>query len=257
MARLEFDRYQAEIVRQTEALVSCVDGADLGTPVPTCPGWDLARLLRHLGDGHRRVEEVVRTRATGPLPDDRLRAAADDDPADDDPADFGTWLVEGARKLAEALAEAGPDAELWTAVPGETPAFWARRFAHETAVHRADATLALGEDYELSPEVAVDALDEWLELGSLPQAFEAHPEKRELLGPGRTLHLHATDVEAEWLVDLTGDAPAWRRAHEKAAVAVRGPVTELLLVVYGRKPPAEVFGDRDLLDFWLKRVSFD
>jgi hypothetical protein len=103
-----------------------------------------------------------------------------------------------------------------------------------------------------------------MELGSLPQMFEFHPEKRELLGPGRTLHLHATDTRAEataeWLVDLTGDAVVWRRAHEKAAVAVRGPLTDLLLVVYRRRPVrskgVEVFGDADLLDFWLERVGF-
>ena len=110
----------------------------------------------------------------------------------------------------------------------------------------------------------MDAVDEWLELGSLPMHFEVHPRMRELLGPGRTLHFHATDTEpqaaAEWLIDLTGDAITWRRAHEKAAVAVRGPLTDLLLVIYKRRPPRggglEVFGDAALLDFWLERVSF-
>ncbi|MGW3624457.1 hypothetical protein [Streptomyces sp. NPDC000880] len=102
-------------------------------------------------------------------------------------------------------------------------------------------------------------------LGSLPQIFEYHPEKRELPGPGRTLHFHATDTgpqaAAEWLMDLTGDAIAWRRAHEKAAVAVRSPLTELLLVVYGRRPARsegiEILGDAELLDFWLDRVRFE
>ena len=94
--------------------------------------------------------------------------------------------------------------------------------------------------------------------------FELHPWMRELLGPGRTLHFHATDTDpedsAEWVVDLTGDALAWRRAHEKSAVAVRGPVVELLLLVYRRRSPldgtVQVLGDADLLDFWLDRVSF-
>lgn len=113
-------------------------------------------------------------------------------------------------------------------------------------------------------EVAVDAFDEWLELGSLPQLFDIHPEQRELLGPGRTLHFHATDTgpqaRAEWLVDLTGETVVWRRAHEKAAVAVRGPLTELLLVLYRRRSPhsegIEVLGDGQLLDFWQERVGF-
>lgn len=83
-------------------------------------------------------------------------------------------------------------------------------------------------------------------------------------GPGRTLHFHATDTApeaaAEWVVDLTGEAITWRRTHEKAAVAVRGPLTELLLVLYRRRPArsegVEILGDAELLDFWLERVGF-
>lgn len=75
---------------------------------------------------------------------------------------------------------------------------------------------------------------------------------------------HAIDTvpeaAAEWLIDLTGDTITWRRAHQKAAVAVRGPLTDLLLVIYERRPPRgdgiEVFGDTALLEFWPERVSF-
>jgi hypothetical protein len=150
---------------------------------------------------------------------------------------------------------------MWTPVPGETATFFARRFTHETTIHRADATLALGAEFTVDTDVAVD---EWMELGSLPQMFEFHPEQRELLGVARTLHFHATDTApdaaADWLVDLTGDVITWRRAQEQAAVAVRGPLTDLLLVIYRRRPAhgdgIEVLGDGQLLDFWLERVSF-
>ena len=131
-------------------------------------------------------------------------------------------------------------------------------------MHRADATLTLGRAYALERDVAIDGVDEWMRLGSLPMHFELHPWMRELLGPGRTLHFHATDTnpddDAEWVFDLTGDISTWRRAHEKAAVAVRGPVTELLLVIYKRRSPrdgtVEVLGEQNLLDFWLDRMSF-
>jgi hypothetical protein len=167
--------------------------------------------------------------------------------------------------LGDALRVGGPDASVATGpIPDGKAAFYARRFTHETAIHRADATLALGKPFSLERDVALDGFDEWMELGSLPMHFEVHPWTRELLGPGRTLHFHATDTDpddhAEWVVDLTGDALAWRRAHEKAAVAVRGPLVELLLVVYKRRSPqagsVELLGDADLLDFWLDRVSF-
>jgi hypothetical protein len=181
---------------------------------------------------------------------------------------LGPWLVEGAAQLADTLRAAGPDAQVWIPVPGGVPggatAFYARRFTHETVIHRADATLAVGAKFTCDEEVALDAVDEWMELGSLPMHFEVHPWMRELLGPGRTLHFHATDTApeaaAEWLIDLTGDAIVWRRAHEKAAVTVRGPLIDLLLVIYKRRPARsediEIVGDVQLLDFWLERVSF-
>lgn len=262
MIRLSYDRYCAEIIAQTDLLRSCIKGADLTTPVPSCPDWNLGQLLRHLGGVHRWVETIVRTRATQPPSGEQLRDLSGY--TDEDPAVLGPWLGEGAAQLADTLRAAGPDAEMWTPVPGETAVFLARRVTHETTIHRADATLALGAEFTVDTDVAVDALDEWMELGSLPQIFEVHPEKRELLGPDRTLHFHATDTApeaaAEWVVDLTGDAIAWRRAHEKAAVAVRGPLTDLLLVIYRRRPAhgdgIEVLGDAQLLDFWLERVSF-
>jgi hypothetical protein len=50
-----------------------------------------------------------------------------------------------------------------------------------------------------------------------------------LRGPGRSIHLHATDgtpgLHTEWLVELTEDHIVWRRGHAKATVALRGPLT--------------------------------
>jgi uncharacterized protein (TIGR03083 family) len=255
--RLTYERLCAEIVAQADMLRATTDGADLTVPVPSCPGWNLAQLLRHLGGGLRWAAGIVRTRPTGPPPDAHFRDVS----AEPDPL-LGGWVAEGAEQLAETLTAAGPDAQVWSPVPGGTR-FLARRFAHETLMHRADATLALGRKFTADQTVALDALDEWMALGTLPHVFEVHPEQRELLGPGRTIHLHATDVgkdgPGDWLVDLTGDTIAWRPTPEDAAVAVRGPLTELLLLVYGRRPGTgglAVRGDGDLLDRWLARTSF-
>ncbi|MGH4035758.1 maleylpyruvate isomerase family mycothiol-dependent enzyme [Actinomycetota bacterium Odt1-20B] len=259
---LSYARQCAEIVAQAELLASRIAAADLTVPVPSCPGWNVGQLVRHLGGGQRWAEEMVRTRATEPASDAFFRDLAPY--AHEDPTVLTPWLREGAEQLADTLRAAGPEAALWTPVPGGTAAFYARRFTHETAIHRADAILALGERYTLDEAVAVDAFDEWLELGSLPRHFEVDPRMRELLGPGRTLHLHATDIApeagAEWVVDLTGDVITWRRGHEKCAVAVRGPLVELLLLVYRRRPAGnrtfEILGDAGLLGFWLDRVGF-
>ncbi len=41
---------------------------------------------------------------------------------------------------------------------------------------------------------------------------------------------------------------------------MRGPLTDLLLIIYKRRPARgegiEILGDGQLLDFWLERVSF-
>jgi hypothetical protein len=87
--------------------------------------------------------------------------------------------------------------------------------------------------------------------------FEVHPWMRELLAPGRTIGLHATDTDAHWLLDLTGEVIAWRWADEQAAAEIRGPVTDLLLAIYRRRPISEleITGDAMLVDFWLERVA--
>jgi uncharacterized protein (TIGR03083 family) len=254
---LTYDRYRAEIVTQTELLTATIKGADLTTPVPSCPGWNTGQLLRHLGEAQRWATKVIRSRAREAVPEhDAVRSLGP--LAADAAATIGPWLAERAADLSTSLREAGPGVELWTPVPSGRTDFFARRFTHETAMHRADATLALGARYELDPDVATDAIDEWLELGSLPFHFEVHPWMKELLGPDRTIHFHATDTPAEWVLDLTGDAITWRRAHEKSTAALRGPVTDLLLVIYKRRPPetVEVIGDQDLVRYWLERVSF-
>jgi len=184
MTVLSYDRYCDEIVIQADLLSSCLKDADLAVPVPSCPGWSAGRLVRHLGDVQRWAETTVRTRATGPLLVEHARGLPSEEV--DDPAILGPWLAEGAGDLAQTLRAAGAGAPVWTPVPGGTTDFYARRFTHETAMHRADATLAVGSEYALDQDVAVDAVDEWLELGSLPVHFEVHPAVTPSPGAART-----------------------------------------------------------------------
>jgi hypothetical protein len=136
--------------------------------------------------------------------------------------------------------------------------------AHELTVHRADATLAAGQPYEVAPEIAADAIDEWLQIVEFAQGTMPDDESRELRGSGRSIHLHATDgtprLNAEWVIELTEDVIVWRRGHEKATVALRGPLTDVMLAFYRRlpldSPELEVLGEWELLEFWLERATF-
>ncbi|MGK5546252.1 maleylpyruvate isomerase family mycothiol-dependent enzyme [Streptomyces sp. URMC 127] len=266
---LSFDRYCSEILDQTRLLCGALgEGADVSVTVPTCPEWTLGHLLVHVGQAHRMATRLVRERVTEFVPPativQGLPQPAPGDPSAEDLPGLTAWLAEGAEALVAVLREAGPDSPVWTFSEQQRSAFWARRMAHETLMHRADAVGALGLPFTADPAIAADCVDEWLEILTFPAALAFKPRLKELPGPGRTLHLHATDtpaeLDAEWFIDCTGEGITWRRAHEKAAVAVRGPMTDVLSVLYRRLPAdsdrVEVVGDRELLDFWLERAEF-
>ncbi|RJQ69526.1 maleylpyruvate isomerase family mycothiol-dependent enzyme [Pseudonocardiaceae bacterium YIM PH 21723] len=235
---LGFDRYCDVITAQSELLVTQLAGADLRTPVPSCPEWNLGQLLRHLGGAQRWATEIIRT---GQQADEDLFDMRDLSRfTDEDPAVVLPWLRAAGTELAEMLRKTGPGVPTWTPAPGQDSGsdFFARRGAHETAVHRADAVLAMGKDYWLESDVAADAVEEWLELGHQPPLVHG------------TLAFEATDTVDRWAVGQGGSGPA--------TVTVRGPVATLLLVIYRRLPTAsvEVSGDARPLQFWLDRVSF-
>ncbi|MFG2131959.1 maleylpyruvate isomerase family mycothiol-dependent enzyme [Streptomyces sp. NPDC048751] len=264
MTPLPYDRYCDEVAHQVGRLRSVVtSGADLSATVPTCPDWSLEQLVRHTGAALRWTEFIVRTRAQEQAPIEKVPLYRGPE-AEGDPAALDAWLAETGEMLVGALREAGPDTRVWGWAGVLDTRFWARRMTHELVVHGADAALAAKQPYEVAPEVAADALDEWLQLVEFVQRTGAHEAARELPRDGRSIHLHATDtpgeLNAEWVVELAEDGVRWRRGHEKATVALRGPLTDVLLAFYRRQPldtpGLEVVGERELLELWLERVTF-
>ena len=62
------------------------------------------------------------------------------------------------------------------------------------------------------------------------------------------------------MIERGPEAVTWRREHSKGDVALRAPLTDLLLAFYRRLPldseRVQVLGDRELLDHWLARTGF-
>jgi uncharacterized protein (TIGR03083 family) len=264
MTRLAYDRYCDEIAHQVGQLRTLItSGADLSATVPTCPDWSLEQLVRHMGGALRWAEFLVRTRAEEHVEPRQVPGAGGPE-ARGDVAALDAWLAESGEAVVAALREAGPDAKVWAWAGIHSSEFWARRMTHEITVHRADAALTVGQPYEVAPEVAADAVDEWLEIVQFMQGVLPDGPASELRGTGRGIHLHATDagpeLNAEWVIELTEDGVVWRRGHEKTAVALRGPLTSVLLAFYRRLPldstEIEVLGERELLEFWLERATF-
>ncbi|MGW6685442.1 maleylpyruvate isomerase family mycothiol-dependent enzyme, partial [Streptomyces sp. NPDC054961] len=136
-------QHGAAVAAEAAAFVSVVRGADLSTAVPTCPGWTLGDLTRHVGSVHRWFTELLRQRVQQP-PTSRevdLRLP-------EHPDDFPDWLAESAAEAAAVFDATDLDAPMWAWGVDQHARFWVRRMLFETLVHRVDAQLALG----LSPK---------------------------------------------------------------------------------------------------------
>lgn len=246
---------RATLLTETKAFGDLYRNADPSTPVPTCPGWSLNQLFKHVGRGNRWCAQIIADRLQEPLGPREVR---DGKPPEDIDGAIA-WLETGAQRILDAVDHVGAEARVWT-FNGHKPAgWWIRRRVHEQAVHRADAALALGAPFELPPEQAADGVSEWIELITRGSDRHAPPLDR-----GLTMHLHATDdglgPTGEWTIANDEDGLNWSHDHAKGETAVRGRAVDLLLGITRRRTAAdaglEVLGDPAVWDRWLDRSPF-
>ena len=199
---------------------------DLTARVPTCPDWSLADLIEHTGRVHRWMIAASREQTDG-----SPEGAKDDGPADGE--SLGEWFQRGVDEAVRVMSTLDGTEPRWTWFPPDQTAGWYfRRIAQETLVHRLDAELAAeGCVGEVDPALAADGLAE------MGEVFLPSAEGQAIGGTGGTLHLHATDIESEWLLTLLLDRVDVERGHSGAADAeLRGAARDLLLMTWGREP---------------------
>ena len=218
-------------------------------PVPGCPGWSVARLTAHLGGVYRWVTEIVGDRLQDAPSRDRSAAGP---PAEEHRAG---WLAECHASVVAALETADPDAPVWTFTGPAPTRFWGRRMALESAIHRWDLESAHGSAAPIDAALAVDGLDEVLDVflpGRLTGLRGREPWR--FGGDGERLHLHATDAPGEWVLRFADGRVEVTREHAKGEAALRGPASELLLVLYGRAQPGPetLIGDPAVLRLWTE-----
>jgi uncharacterized protein (TIGR03083 family) len=231
----------------TEArrFVATVEGADPSLPVPTCPGWSLADLMRHLGGIHRWAAHHVATGATQRVPNTEV-----DLREPEDATALAAWLADGIEPMVATFRAGDPDAKVWGWGADRHARFWPRRMVHETMVHRVDAASAVDTRPDLDPVLARDALDELFE--NLPHAAYFAPAVDTLRGDGEAVSLRATDADMAWRVRLLPAGYAWDWSPAAADAELRATSTDLLLAVTGRCSPDDpscftISGDERLL----------
>ena len=261
MPQLDDDRYYTELQAETAKFAMAAHDADPAQQVPTCPAWTLAQLTAHIGFGHRWAAVIVERRATTPVPHDK----ADDLQVPAPAEERSRWLLAGARRLADAVREAGPQTAVWSWADDRTAGFWLRRITHDTLVHRLDAELTVGRKVSLAPDLAADSVSDLLDMFSILPRIDEFPALAELRGSGQTLHFHATDPDlgaaGEWLARRTPSGVEWEDGHGRGDATLRGRALDLLLVLSRRAPldgsPVQASGDTQLLAHWLEHSRLE
>ncbi|MFI5875581.1 maleylpyruvate isomerase family mycothiol-dependent enzyme [Streptomyces sp. NPDC051445] len=235
--------------REGRSLADAAAQAGPDAKVPTCPDWQVGDLLRHTGAVHRWATSFVAEGNPSFRPFDEAPDLVGDALLD--------WFREGHRRLVGTLSDAPSDVQCWHFLPAPSPlAFWARRQAHETAVHRVDAESARGRAPEeiagdFSAGFAADGIDELL------RGFHARAKSRVRTAEPRVLRVRATDTaDAVWTVRLSSEPPVTERDSEgEADCEVSGPAALLYLALWNRSPLPAVTGDDTLATLWREQSA--
>ncbi|GAA2314361.1 hypothetical protein Scani_47580 [Streptomyces caniferus] len=236
-------------------LADAAEEAGPDARIPACPEWQMRDLVTHTGRVHRWAADFVTQGVQQPGPPPEAPDLADDD--------LVAWLREGHHHLVLALHSAPQDLTAWTFLPAPSPlAFWARRQAHETSVHRVDAQQAAGASLTPLPSAfAADGIDELL------TGIHGRDRSRVRTDVPRTLRVRATNAPgADWTVHLSDAPPHTVRttaddgadgadAAKPADCTVEGPAEELYLALWNRLPwdALTITGEETVARLWQER----
>ena len=210
----------------------------LDAEVPPCPRWTVRDLVTHIGGVHRWAASIVRDRL------DHDPAPRDEDLATPGSRDPVEWFRDGHAELLATLRKADPDLRCYAFLPAPSPlTFWARRQAHETAIHRADAESAFGAITPFPASFAADGIDEMI------NGFGGRRRSFRYVNSPRTLAVSPADAEG-WTITLAPDGVRSTRGVAAAHATISGSASELYLWLWNRPATVVVAGDPDVPALW-------
>jgi uncharacterized protein (TIGR03083 family) len=245
--------------RDGALLADAAEAAGLHAGVPGCPGWQVRDLVRHQAYVHDWAARHVADRSPELLDDgltepDILGRGPSD-------ADLIAAYRDGHAALVATLRDADPDVECATFMPAPSPlAFWARRQAHETAVHRYDAQSAApggppAPAAGFDPAFAADGVDELIMCFAPRRRYRT----RNTDGGGeRSLTVRARDAEARWHVRLADGGTTVSRDDLAADCTLEGSAAGLYAFLWNRSDAIRagltIAGRPEILDVWNSSV---
>ncbi|RSM74406.1 maleylpyruvate isomerase family mycothiol-dependent enzyme [Kibdelosporangium aridum] len=230
------------MVEQAEALKAAAVAAGPSAPAPTCPKWTVKDLVEHIAQVHNMVVEGLK------LGRDDKRPAIAQLPEDWD--ELVAWWDAKRMEMVTALGEADPAKQAWSFIPEMgTYGWWARRQAHETAIHRLDAEHAQSEKVPtllFDSELAADGIDEVLATMSV---YRARAKRPEVTVEG-TLLVHAADAGRAWILHARGGVVEVGPVEDSATAAdatLAGTADAVYRAVWKRPSHAILNGREELL----------
>jgi uncharacterized protein (TIGR03083 family) len=246
---LSLDDHLAALVHSGRVLRDTAAAAGLEAPVPTCPAWTVRKLVTHQGMVHRWAAANLRRKREFRARDAAAEAAA--------APDLLAWFSAGLEALREAIRTTADDARALVFLNDAPPPrrFWARRQAHETTIHSADAVAArvgrwpAAADLPIDPQLAADGVDELL-CGFITRG------KGKLNSPEpMTVVVAAEDAGRAWTIRLTPESLTTDPgAAAQPDATLSGTAAQLYLGLWNRGDEIVVNGRGDLLPRWRERV---
>jgi uncharacterized protein (TIGR03083 family) len=218
--------------------------SDWHRPVPTCPGWDGAELVRHTGGIFAWISSIITAgECVGRRVIDHAPVALDD---------LSSWYTDNLHRILDQLRRADTASEVWTfSTAGDRRvAWWRRRLAVEVAIHRWDAEHAITlqggpPPAPLDGAVAAAGIEEFV-----TEFLPAYLDQSGGSAPRGVMRLHATDGQIELFIDL--DARGVLIAdHTDARATAHGSCSDILLWMTNRRPTElELLGESMTLEAW-------
>jgi uncharacterized protein (TIGR03083 family) len=230
-------------LRRDSHRIASAAGGRLDCAVPSCPEWQIADLVWHVGIVQMFWRMVARGALSGPE-----AFTAPDRPAN---GELVAWFCDGVDQTAITLDGLDPDTPAWTWGRRNTVGFISRRVAQESAVHCWDAVNAIGANEPIEQMIAVDGVDEFLD--------EVLPGlSPDLDGPAQTICFHADDTTDHWTVRTGDGSSSLIPVCGQADATVTAPISDLVLLLWRRRSPDQVHveGNTAALQRFLARAEF-
>lgn len=237
------EQYLDQIAAESANFASATAG-NLDQDIEFLDGWQVRDLVAHLGAVYSFI--IANTTELGTEP---VQAGDEANPPEGEA--INGWFAERRATLLTTLSSVDPSAQAWTFMGMQPAAWWIRRMAHETSVHRWDAEAAVsgpGGADPIDADMATDGIDEFLVFTLRKKPGRTYPTE--------SLHLHRSDGPGEWMLVSDGDELVITHEHGKGAAAARGDASDLLMWIWGRPATGiEVFGDETVATAWREIAS--